>query len=132
MNTAYLLMTISKQLKHALNQVLLEKGITIQQWAVIQQLSAQEQLTAAALADILDIDRPTLSGIVKRLENKELLVRQKNPEDSRSYLLTLTQLGREQVSDYQKLSDQLLTTYLAPLTVAEQRLLNDLLTKLEH
>lgn len=132
MNTAYLLMMSSKKLKHDLNQKLLAEGITIQQWSVIQQLAMQPEMTAAMLGDNLDIDRPTLSGIIQRLEKKELLRRKKNPTDSRSYLLTLTEDGQQQVKTYQKMSDQLLATFLARLTATEQQQLNQLLTKLTN
>lgn len=132
MNTAYLLMMSSKKLKHDLNQKLLAEGITIQQWSVIQQLAMQPEMTAAMLGDNLDIDRPTLSGIIQRLEKKELLRRKKNPADSRSYLLTLTEDGQQQVKTYQKMSDQLLATFLARLTATEQQQLNQLLTKLTN
>ncbi|HFU5896677.1 TPA: MarR family transcriptional regulator, partial [Enterococcus faecium] len=73
MDTGYLLMDISKKLKYTLNQALIEKGITIQQWAVIQQLSIRNECTAAELSIILDMDKPTVSDIVKRLELKSLL-----------------------------------------------------------
>ncbi|MGF2942922.1 MarR family winged helix-turn-helix transcriptional regulator [Enterococcus xiangfangensis] len=75
MNTGYLLMNISKKLKYDLNKALLEKGITVQQWAVIQQVDLKEPVTATELVHILDMDKPTISGIVQRLEKKELLVK---------------------------------------------------------
>lgn len=64
MNTGYLLMNISKQMKYQLNQALLQQGLTVQQWAVIQQLAQQIPLTAVTLSARLDMDKPTLSGII--------------------------------------------------------------------
>lgn len=69
MNTGYLIINIAKKLKYQLNQVLQEQGITIQQWAVLQQITKQAA-TMTELAWQLDMDKPTVSGIVHRLTTK--------------------------------------------------------------
>lgn len=132
MNSGYLLMNISKQLKYHMNQALLSKGITVQQWAVLQRLSFEKEATAADLAVALDMDRPTLSGIIKRLVMKGYLLKRENPKDSRSYLLLLTNSGEDKVLECRRLSDELLTDHLSALTVEEQQLFNSLLGKINQ
>lgn len=73
LNTGYLLMNISKQLKYSLNQELKKRGLTVQQWAIIQQLSHLDEATSVELTKTLDMDKPTISGIIQRLEKKGLL-----------------------------------------------------------
>ncbi|MDN6252672.1 MAG: hypothetical protein L0J27_06505 [Lactiplantibacillus plantarum] len=45
-NIGYLLMQFSKQLRYQLNQRLIANGLTIQQWAVMQQISLWVERTA--------------------------------------------------------------------------------------
>ena len=129
MDTGYLLMDISKKLKYTLNQALIEKGITIQQWAVIQQLSIRNECTAAELSIILDMDKPTVSDIVKRLELKSYL-KKDNPLDQRSTLLSLTESGNILLNECRSISEKIISNYLVELSSAEQLLLNRLLMKI--
>lgn len=73
MDTGYLLMNISKNLKYFLNKKLLSKGVTIQQWAVIQHINSKKGCTAIEIASNLNMDKTTISGILSRLELKGLL-----------------------------------------------------------
>lgn len=130
MNTGYLLMNISKKLKYELNQALLEEDITVQQWAVLQQIDQRKEITATDLVQYLDMDKPTASGIIQRLEKKELLVKNENPMDKRSSLLSLTALGRERLERCKKLSDHVLEGHLNVLSEEEQKKLNHLLLKI--
>lgn len=130
MNTGYLLMNISKRLKHDLNQALIEKGITVQQWAVIQQIYQRKQVTATELVQLLDMDKPTASGIVQRLEKKGLLAKSNNPSDKRSFLLSLTATGKEILKESQNISDSIVEKHISVLSIQEQEVLNDLLSKI--
>ncbi|MDT2750957.1 MarR family winged helix-turn-helix transcriptional regulator [Enterococcus thailandicus] len=132
MDTGYLLMNISKQLKYNLNQVLNKKGITVQQWAVIQQLSLKDERTAVLLSEALDMDKPTISGIIKRLEKKGLVIKTENPSDLRSQLISLTDSGHEILGECQAISEQILANYLTVLSTDEQTTLNVLLTKINQ
>lgn len=132
MDTGYLLMNISKQLKYNLNQALNTKGITVQQWAVIQQLFLKNEQTAVLLSEALDMDKPTISGIIKRLEKKGFIIKTVNPSDLRSQLISLTDTGHEILSECQTLSKQILANYLTILSTDEQETLNVLLTKINQ
>ncbi|MGC6770279.1 MarR family winged helix-turn-helix transcriptional regulator [Enterococcus sp. LJL128] len=134
MNTGYLLMNVSKQLRYELNLSLASIGITVQQWAVIQQVgqlsSNNNSATAVKLTKNLDMDKPTISGIINRLIKKGIILRQANPSDSRSYLLLLTKDGRGYLEKGEEISNRLLTDYLSKLSLVEQDQLNKILTKL--
>ena len=91
-------MNIFKQLKYLLNQELKKRGLTVQQWAIIQQLSHLDEATSVELTKTLDMDKPTISGIIQRLEKKGLLQTLKeNFMDKRSYLISLTPLGYKSI-----------------------------------
>ncbi|MEO1770180.1 MarR family winged helix-turn-helix transcriptional regulator [Candidatus Enterococcus ferrettii] len=132
MDSGYLLMNISKQLKYDLNQALIKNGVTVQQWAVIQQIHQRKESTVAELSFRLGMDKPTVSGIVKRLENKQLLKKRPNPSDQRSSLLLLTESGEAILKKCQKISEQILENSLSILSYEEQQTLNSLLTKVNQ
>lgn len=132
LNTGYLLMNISKQLKYSLNQELKKRGLTVQQWAIIQQLSHLDEATSVELTKTLDMDKPTISGIIQRLEKKGLLQKKENFMDKRSYLISLTPLGYEKLNEGQIVSDSLIENYLAALSFEEQQTLKTLLIKINQ
>ncbi|KRM72041.1 hypothetical protein FC34_GL001024 [Lacticaseibacillus brantae DSM 23927] len=123
-------MNLAHQLKYQLNQALLQEDLTVQQWALLQQLMLERPLTAVQLANRLDMDKPTVSGIVKRLVEKDFLTKQANPTDQRSQLLNLTTAGQTAAITGQGISNQILDAIIAPLSTEDQQLLNQLLGKL--
>lgn len=134
MNTGYLLMNVSKKLRYRLNQQLVQLDLTAQQWAVIKQLHqmAHQAVSAQILTERLDMDKPTISAIIKRLELKDILYRKKNTVDSRVYDLFLTAKGQTIFESARELSDVTLTEFLARLSETQQQELNQLLQKLEE
>jgi DNA-binding MarR family transcriptional regulator len=51
-------------------------------------------VTPSGLAELLHLDRGTLTGVLARLVSQRLLVRTPHPEDGRSVLLQLSARGR--------------------------------------
>ncbi|WP_063515512.1 MarR family winged helix-turn-helix transcriptional regulator [Schleiferilactobacillus harbinensis] len=128
----YTLMAIAKDIKYQLTTALAVENITSQQWAVLAQIAtAPEPLTAAAIGTILDMDRPTATAIVHRLQKKELVASRRSPVDGRAYVLSLTPAGQIAFQRCATIAEQTLHSVLQPLTAPEQRQLQQLLTKLE-
>lgn len=133
LNTAYLLLNASKKLKYNLNQTMEHYGLTAQQWAVIQRIGqSEESLTAGQISQSLDIDKQTLSGIIKRLEEKNLIVRHRVPTDRRAFLLHLSSDEEKDLRLYKKASEEVLEQFLSPLTLTERETLDHLLSKLQY
>lgn len=134
-NTGYLLMSISKKLKYNLNYALTDLDITVQQWAVIQQLhylsKSTKQVTSNDLAKILDMDKPTISAIIKRLESKKIIYKTKNIHDNRAFDLFLTQVGHEIYTKAVGISDSVLKQFMDQLSDTEKNELNKILKKID-
>ena len=66
-------------------------------WAarVLTRLLKKDGITQKELSDICLIDSTTLSRILDKLEQMGLINRQNNPDCRRSFLVVLTQAGRE-------------------------------------
>ena len=72
-----------------------EAGITDQQWRIIRLLAENGTLDFQDLADQACILRPSLTGILTRLEKARLLVRMKPSNDQRRVFLKLTDEGTD-------------------------------------
>ncbi|MDT2736819.1 MarR family transcriptional regulator [Enterococcus pseudoavium] len=135
-NTGYLIMNSSKKLTYQLNTALREGELTAPQWAVIQQIRRFERtnqtITANQLTKLLEMDKPTISAMIKRLEQKKFISRIQSPLDSRAYYLRLTVQGKQAYEFGKAISDEVLSSFLAPLSEAEQQRLNQLLEQLDQ
>jgi homoprotocatechuate degradation regulator HpaR len=76
--------------KPALN----EMGLTEQQWRIICVLYQYDELENNHLAELTCILRPSLTGIVNRMADQNLIVKSKDLHDQRVSLIKLTDDGR--------------------------------------
>ncbi|MDR1604966.1 MAG: MarR family transcriptional regulator [Gracilibacteraceae bacterium] len=81
------------KLKNALIQSLKEYDITPEQWGVLNRLWENDGITPKRIAESLTKDIPTTVRILDLLEQKELVFREDNPVDGRSFLVRLTKAG---------------------------------------
>lgn len=132
-NFGYLIMNVAKELRYQLNGALKKAGVTSAQWAVIVQMKlAKVPLTSAQIADLVGMDRATISGVVKRLEAKELVTIQTSAEDRRARTLTLTAKGQKMFDHCERIANVQMSEFAAPLEQEEQEALVRLLIKLEE
>lgn len=86
------------RLNHALERLSgrMEKrfGVTAQQRLIIRCVGAYPGMTAGQLAGVLNVDPGTVSAALRRLEQKSLIERRRDPGDSRRVALGLTRQGR--------------------------------------
>ena len=75
--------------------VLERLGLTHPQYLVMLALWESSPLTVTEIGRLLQLDLPTLSPLLKRLEAVGLLDRRRNPADERSLQVTLTERGRD-------------------------------------
>ena len=69
-------------------------GLTHPQYLVMLALWGQSPLAVKELTEMLQLDGPTLSPLLKRLEAAGLLTRTRDPRDERQLRIDLTQKGR--------------------------------------
>ncbi len=96
-NISYLLNKAARLSKLKVNQKLSEFGLTFPQLLIIKHLvdSGPEdheiiKHTPAAIAEYLGYDRPTITGILDRMEKQGFVSREANPTDRRSQTIILT------------------------------------------
>ncbi len=69
-------------------------GVTGPQRFVIRMIGRFPRISAGAVSDLLHVHPSTLTGVLKRLERRGLVVRRADPADARRALLELTAKGR--------------------------------------
>lgn len=69
--------------------------ITYPQYLVLLVLWEEDGQTVSQIGEKLNLDSGTLTPLLKRMEQKQLIVRTRNIEDERSVNITLTQPGKE-------------------------------------
>ncbi len=71
----------------------LGQDLTSPQFATLAVLAQAPGIDQATLAGMIAHDRPTIGGVVERLEAKGLVTRHRNQNDRRARVLALTEAG---------------------------------------
>ena len=130
-NLSYLIIMASKQLKNRLDKALKKFDITAAQFSVINQIHLSEKpITAAEIAERLGSDRPTISGIINRLEKKGIVIKFDNPEDKRSSYLQIDKKSNKLVNSIKAISDELTADLFSIYSKEEANQLVGMINKL--
>jgi DNA-binding MarR family transcriptional regulator len=81
-------------INRAYRPVLERLGITYPQYLVLSALWELDGQAVGAIADRLSLESSTITPLVKRLESAGFLQRQRNPQDERQVIVTLTPKGK--------------------------------------
>lgn len=74
--------------------VLSRHGLTEQQWRILRALDGREGLEISLLAEQCRILLPSMTGILRRMEQRGLVRRYANQADGRSILVCLTEASQ--------------------------------------
>ena len=94
-------------------------GVTRAQWKVLFRLTRFPGLRQVELADMLDVEPITLCRIVDRLEEAELVERQRDPEDRRAWRLQVTDKAKPLVERLKSLGSELVDEAFADIDRSE-------------
>ncbi|RIL09640.1 MAG: hypothetical protein DCC75_06075 [Proteobacteria bacterium] len=110
-------------------------GISVSQWGVLRTLiqlndEGVQQVNLKVLSERLLIQPPSVTGVVDRLERMELVSRVRCQGDQRAKQVSLTDKGRELVSNILKEHPERVARALEGLDANEQESLQQHLRKL--
>ncbi len=108
-----------------LDSRLLSSEFTLSELRVLYEIGTMERCTSKQLIEWLNIDAGYLSRIMKRFEKEDLAYKVQSPEDGRSYLLHLTDKGRETLARMDALSDGQVRELIGGLSERELTRLSD-------
>ena len=89
-NFGFLVHDVARLLRVAYDRRTRELGLTRSQWWVLNHLYFHEGITQSELAEVLDIEKPTLGRLLDRLEDKGWLERRGDRSDRRAKRVFLT------------------------------------------
>ena len=126
MNIGFIINYCSKLLRNRLNKELEKEDVTISQFATIKDIEMNSfkdgkeiGVTAAQIAERLDMDKPTISGIINRLIDKKYVQKLANPNDKRSFILKLTKESRTKLPKLEEINALVISEALVGLTDEE-------------
>ncbi|MEB2584111.1 MarR family winged helix-turn-helix transcriptional regulator [Bacillus cereus] len=108
-NLGYLLHKVSVMTKTELSNQLKIYKITAKQWSVLKDISLHPNGTTPALiAERLMADRPTMTGIIQRLLQKDFIFTTHNPNDKQSHLIFLTEKTKKLIKEIENISEDVI------------------------
>jgi DNA-binding MarR family transcriptional regulator len=114
---------------HAL-EALEEFGFSQYHYSVLAMLREQPRKAQSMIAEALRVDPSQLVGVLDALEDKGLIVRQRDPDDRRRHVVSLTAEGGKKLTRLRTTIDRLEDEFLAPLDAASRSTFHDLLLRL--
>ena len=88
-------------------------GVTRAQWKVLFRLNRNPGMRQIELADMLDIEPITLSRIIDRLEESDLVERLADPTDRRAWRLHVTAKAQPLIEKLRAIADDMLAEAFA-------------------
>jgi DNA-binding MarR family transcriptional regulator len=110
-------------------------GITGPQRLVVRIVGRFPGISAGALAEVLHVHPSTLTGVLRRLETRGMLLRRADPKDARRALFGLTSRGRKMDTLRTGTVEQAVRRVLSRMpadAVAAERVLSALATELSR
>lgn len=112
-------------------------GLTVKHFGVMTFLRDETELegehgslSQQAIGERLRIDRTTMVSLIDDLERERYVKRDRNPDDRRAYVLTLTAAGRKAQARAEQAVDAHALEFFGQITEAERRELHRLLEAL--
>jgi MarR family transcriptional regulator, transcriptional regulator for hemolysin len=126
-NFGFLVHDVARLLRVAYDRRTRELGLTRSQWWVLNNLYFHEGITQSELADLLDIEKPSLGRLLDRLEEKGWLERRGDPSDRRAKRVYLTGNVQGLMRTLRRLAAELRASALDGLDELEREQLLDAL-----
>lgn len=104
-------------------------GLSLPQMHTIEVLGNSRNIRMKELSEKLGVSTGTLTVMIKRLEKGGYVIRQKDPDDGRSFLLDLTAAGEKVYDEHHMLHIRLSEHIVEILTSEEEKLFAQILQK---
>ena len=125
----YVLKQAAPALRSAMDGVLRPLELTVPQYACMELLDGRPGLSNAELARGAFVTRQSMNGVLRGLQERELLTRPSTAPHGRALPTQLTHSGQPRLIAARAAVDRVERQMLAHLSASEQRRLRDTLTK---
>ena len=128
--TGYLLGRATEQSREYFETLVKPLGIGRRHFGILAVLSEEKPLSQSEMSERLGIDRNTMVLLLDDLEAKMLVTRRRDPQDRRAHLVSLTDAGRDVLTQSVDAARRTNDEVFAPLSPEERALLHSLLRRL--
>ena len=129
-SSGFLLARLGFGFKAKLIAKLEQAGFEIYDYSVLAILAEGDRETQATIANALSLDPSRLVALLDSLEQRALIARQRDPQDRRRHVVSITAAGKRQLSRLRQMAKQLDDEFLAPLDPESRKTLHELLLRL--
>jgi MarR family transcriptional regulator for hemolysin len=129
----FLIHDVSRLRRTVIDKALKPLGITRSQWWVLSNLArnTSHEMVQTELANVLDIGKVALGGLLDRLEAAGYIERQADPADRRAKRVVMTRKGEEILETMQEQGADLNRDTLRDITEQEVRLAEDIMHRMK-
>lgn len=119
-NYGFLLSDVARLMRTAYDRRVRKLGLTRSQWWVLNQLFRNPGINQSELAEILEVQKPTLGRLLDRMEAKGWVRREHDAADRRAWRVHLTDAVEPALRDLRAAAADLRRDALAGLSAAER------------
>jgi DNA-binding MarR family transcriptional regulator len=128
----YMVKQVELVARSRLDELVRPSGITALQYTALTVLERHDGLSAAQLARDSFVTAQSTADLVRSLENRGLVHRERNPRNRRELLILLTDAGRELLAQHEEPVRELEERMVRDLTRHQTQQFREALTKAWH
>ena len=129
-SSGFLLARLGLMYKAAAIASMEDAGFELYDYSVLALLAEGTRETQSTIADALTLDPSRLVALLDSLEKRDLIARQRDPQDRRRHVVSITRAGEQELDRLRDMMRKLEDEFFAPLSAADRKALHDILSKL--
>lgn len=128
----FLMHDVSRLRRVVFDEYMKPLGVTRSQWWLLAYLSRHDGMIQSDLANVLELGKAALGGIIDRLESSGFIDRRSDETDRRVKRIFLTARGTQIVKEMRHGNHEMSERILAGISTDDRNLLVDLLTRVKE
>jgi MarR family transcriptional regulator, lower aerobic nicotinate degradation pathway regulator len=129
-SSGYLLTALGQSFKEQAIARAEQSGFELYDYSLLAILGEGARATQATIAEAMMLDPSRLVALLDSLEQRNLVVRQRDPQDRRRHVVSITQPGRVELERLRAVLHELEDEFFAPLDAASRAALHPMLVAL--
>ena len=123
----FLLARLGHQVKAKAIEAADRAGFELYDYSVLAILAEGDREAQSTIADALDLDPSRLVALLDSLEERGLVVRQRDPHDRRRHVVSITAEGKRALAGLRDLLSKVEDEFFAPLDPDSRKVFHELL-----
>jgi DNA-binding MarR family transcriptional regulator len=129
-SSAFMLARLGMEVKLRAIARVEQEGYELYDYSVLAILAEGDRETQSAIADAMGLDPSRLVALLDSLEKRGLVVRQRDLQDRRRHVVSITAAGKLEHARLRKITQQVEAEFFAPLDPESRKVFHQLLQRL--